>query len=242
VRAPRALLGLAFLAATLGATGAARVPAPSTERALEAARAAQAAAARHYHESLEALLPLREAAVERAEARLERDRELLTRGVIAAVDVTADERALEEARAAAAQTRAEMAQAAALVAEAEAAQELAALPPTAPGTVTTGATLIRYEGRAPWSLSQVPALERFFSERFRRPLPISALGQTAVHDRLGFDHHNALDVAVHPDSAEGRALMEYLRARGVPFLAFRAAQPGAATGAHIHVGRPSPHA
>ena len=42
-------------------------------------------------------------------------------------------------------------------------------------------------------------------------------------------------------SAEGRALMDYLCAHGIPFLAFRAARPGVATGAHVHVGRPSPH-
>ena len=42
----------------------------------------------------------------------------------------------------------------------------------------------------------------------------------------GFDHRNALDVAVHPDSPEGRALMDYLRAHGIPFLAFRAARRG----------------
>jgi hypothetical protein len=237
----RALLALGILAAALGAGGAMTAPVPPAQREIEAARAAQAAAARRYLGSLEELLPLHEAAVERAETRLARNRELLARGVIAAIDVSASERALDDARAAAARTRAEMAQAAALVSEAEAARELAALPPAAPGTLTAGATLIRYEGQGPWSLGQLPALERFFAERFRRPLPISALGQTAVHDRLGFDHHDALDVAVHPDSAEGRVLMDYLRAHRIPFLAFRAAQPGVATGAHVHVGRPSPH-
>jgi hypothetical protein len=61
-----------------------------------------------------------------------------------------------------------------------------------------------------------------------------------VHQRLGFDHRNALDVAVHPDSPQGRALMEHLRSQGIPFLAFRGARPGLATGAHLHVGEPSP--
>jgi hypothetical protein len=69
---------------------------------------------------------------------------------------------------------------------------------------------------------------------------VSALGQTAVHNRLGFDHRNAADVAVHPDSPEGRALLDHLRALGVPFLAFRGAVAGASTGAHVHVGAPSP--
>jgi hypothetical protein len=76
--------------------------------------------------------------------------------------------------------------------------------------------------------------------RFGRALPISALGQTALHDRLGFDHRNAIDLAVHPDSPEGRALMEHLRAQGIPFIAAWGAIPGSASGAHIHVGQPSP--
>jgi hypothetical protein len=236
----RRLLTVLALGAALAAPATAAPP-PAAQRDLEALRAAQAEAARNYHESLQALLPFHEAALQRAEARLARDRELFERGAVAAAAVAASERAVADARAAADRTRADMAQAAALVAEAEAAPELAALPPAAPGQVREGPTLIRHDGRAPWSLAQSPTLERFFSERFHRPLPISARGQTAVHDRLGFDHRDALDVAVHPDSLEGRALMEYLRAQSIPFLAFRAAQPGIATGAHVHVGRPSDH-
>jgi hypothetical protein len=48
-----------------------------------------------------------------------------------------------------------------------------------------------------------------------------------------------MDVAVHPDSAEGRALIAYLRGNGIPFIAFRSAVPGSATGAHVHIGYPS---
>jgi hypothetical protein len=48
-----------------------------------------------------------------------------------------------------------------------------------------------------------------------------------------------MDIPLCPDSAEGRALMEYLRANGVPFTAFHHAIPGSATGPHIHVGLPS---
>jgi hypothetical protein len=69
---------------------------------------------------------------------------------------------------------------------------------------------------------------------------VSAFGQTPVHDRLGFDHRNALDVALHPDTAEGQALMTWLRGQGVSFLAFRHAVAEEATGAHVHVGEPSP--
>jgi hypothetical protein len=47
-------------------------------------------------------------------------------------------------------------------------------------------------------------------------------------------------VAVHPDTDEGRALTAWLQSRGVPFIAFRSPVPGSATGAHVHVGEPSP--
>jgi hypothetical protein len=49
-----------------------------------------------------------------------------------------------------------------------------------------------------------------------------------------------MDVGLHPDSAEGRALIEFLRTEAIPFLAFRSAVPGVATGPHIHIGNRSP--
>jgi len=101
--------------------------------------------------------------------------------------------------------------------------------------------LVRFNGPAPWSLAEdVPKLQRFFQARFGRSLPISAHGQTPLHDRMGFDHRNALDVALDPSSSDGRAFMEYLRSSGIPFIAAWGAIPGAASGAHIHVGQPSP--
>ena len=69
---------------------------------------------------------------------------------------------------------------------------------------------------------------------------MSAYGQTALHGRMGFDHRNALDVALHPDSPEGRAVMIFLRMNDIPFIAAWGAVPGQASGAHIHVGQPSP--
>jgi len=79
----------------------------------------------------------------------------------------------------------------------------------------------------------------FFVSRFRHGAPISADGQTMLHSRMGFDHSNSVDVAVSPDSPEGQAFMNHLRGMGIPFIAFRRAVPGSATGAHIHVGIPS---
>ena len=236
----RPLLAALALGTALVTTATA-APAPDL-RDLEAAHAERLDAARRYRETLETLLPLREEVVARAEADLERRRALAEQQLIARTDVDVAAGALAAAREEAERTRQALREAESVVTEAEAARELAALPPTAPGQVRTGPTLIRHDGRGAWSLAELPALERFFSARFHRPLPISARGQTPVHDRLGFDHHEALDVAVHPDTPEGRALMEYLRGRSIPFLAFRMAEPGIATGAHVHVGRPSPHA
>src|SRR5712692_473123 len=100
-------------------------------------------------------------------------------------------------------------------------------------------TLIRFNGGAKWSLADSAKIEKFFLGRFGHALPVSAMGQTSTHDRMRFDHHDAMDVAVHPDSDEGRALMAFLRQSGIPFMAFRGKMAGSATGAHVHIGKPS---
>lgn len=92
---------------------------------------------------------------------------------------------------------------------------------------------------APWSIKQAPNIDKYFFQTFGHGLPVSALGQTPTHDRMRFDHRDSMDVALHPDSAEGKALIAYLRRSGVPFIAFRSATVGASTGAHIHIGKPS---
>ncbi len=97
----------------------------------------------------------------------------------------------------------------------------------------------RFNGSFKWSLKEAPRIERYFAQTFGRQLPVTALGQSETHNRLGFDHHDSMDVAVHPDSTEGKALIQQLRKMGVPFIAFRGAVPGASTGAHIHLGQPS---
>ena len=96
--------------------------------------------------------------------------------------------------------------------------------------------VVRYAGAGAWSLADADTVQQFFVRRFGRPLPVSAWGQTVVHDRLGLDHHDAFDVALLPDSAEGRALMAFLRSEGIPFVAVRSRIRGLSTGAHIHVG------
>lgn len=117
--------------------------------------------------------------------------------------------------------------------------QLLRLPALARGGYSESGTLVRFNGGGLWSLADAPKIERFFSQMFGRALPITALGQTGTHDRLRFDHRNAMDVAVHPDSSEGRSLLAYLRQSGIPFIAFRGAVAGSSTGAHIHIGQPS---
>jgi len=123
--------------------------------------------------------------------------------------------------------------------EAFAREEILRSPALALGGYAESRTLIRFNGGAKWSLADSAKIEKFFFGRFARALPVSARGQTAAHTRMRFDHHEAMDVAVHPDSEEGRALMAYLRQAGIPFMAFRGRMAGSATGAHIHVGKPS---
>jgi hypothetical protein len=99
--------------------------------------------------------------------------------------------------------------------------------------------LARFNGGFKWSLKEAPRIERYFSQAFGRRLPVTALGQSETHNRLRFDHRDSMDVALHPDSVEGKALIDHLRKAGIPFLAFRGPVAGASTGPHIHIGRPS---
>jgi hypothetical protein len=79
----------------------------------------------------------------------------------------------------------------------------------------------------------------FYSQTFGRQLPVTAYGQTATHSQMRFNHSDSMDVALHPDSAEGKALINHLRRSGIPFIVFRGRVAGASTGAHIHIGQPS---
>ena len=111
-------------------------------------------------------------------------------------------------------------------------------PDPAPAAEAAPARADRGEGS--WNTpADLPRVEGFFRSAFRRPLPVSALGQSSVHDSWGYDHRHAVDVGLHPDGPEGRALVEFLRGANIPFRTFRAAVPGVATGPHIHIGRPS---
>jgi hypothetical protein len=214
---------------------------PPTGLAAQVAKAKEdvIAAAQAYKESLVKLLVFQEGDVKTATEIVEKRKTLVEQQIVSKRELEESERQLATAQAKVAETRRQMAEADNLMTEAKAEAQLALMPPPRIGSTVSSAVLIRYNGPAHWILADASKVQGFFVGQFHHALPISAFGQTAVHTQLGFDHSNAMDVAVHPDSAEGQALMRYLRSQGIPFIAFRQAVAGSATGAHIHIGYPS---
>ncbi len=106
-----------------------------------------------------------------------------------------------------------------------------------PFTDFTFKSMVHYEGSGIFNTGRdLKVLETAFARRFEHSLPISAEGQTAVHDALGFDHRGRVDVALNPNALEGVWLRHYLETKHIPYYAFLRAIPGSATGAHIHIG------
>ena len=214
-------------------------PVRSTNR-LEKLAADSARALEKYRATLEPVLEIYEREVARQTELAQISQDLFERGALSADELQQSRRALAAAQKNVADTRRDRAEADRMLTEARLA-EVTRLRPLKLGGYEETAELVRFNGPANWSLAiDTPKLQRFFMAQFGRALPISAFGQTALHDRMGFDHRNALDVAVHPDGPEGRALMAYLRTSGIPFIAAWGAIPGSASGAHIHVGQASP--
>lgn len=232
------------LAVLLGAGLLASFPAAGAEPASSAQvrRASEVVAAlTDYRAKLEALRPLHEQELARATELREQRRDFLERGIVSRKEFEATEAAVARAQQKIEDTRRALAEVDHAVLEATTARAVAGLAPLGRGGYEQTASLIRYNGPTAWSLKAgVAGLEQFFLMRFGRPLPVSAYGQTPLHDRMGLDHRDALDVAVHPDSPEGRSLMEYLREAGIPFIAAWGVVPRSTSGAHIHVGQPSP--
>lgn len=208
---------------------------------LEKTAADVIAATMNYRAALERLLPIYEREVARRDELADLQQDLFERGVLSKREFEGALRARADARKNLEDTRLAIADTDRMLTEARMAEALAKLMPLTRGGYEETAGLARFNGPASWSLTRdTPLLQQFFLGRFGRPLPISAFGQTGLHDRMGFDHRNALDIALHPDSPEGRGLMDYLRSVGIPFIAAWGAIPGSASGAHIHVGQPSP--
>lgn len=200
-------------------------------------------ATNEYKASLEKLRTSYEKNVPKAEAELTKSRELFAAGLISKKTLEAAEAEVAKAIDRVAEVNRRMATADTQIAdtllEAEAEAKFAKSKPLRRGSLVKSAALIRYNGAAFWGLSDAWKVQNFFVQVFKKPLPVAVFGQGSIHDRWRLDHHNAMDVSLHPDGPEGQALLGYLRANGIPFLAFRQAIPGTATGPHIHIGRPS---
>jgi hypothetical protein len=199
-----------------------------------------------YKSSLEQLLALYEGESKRSEEQLAKVKELLAQGLVTRSEFEVAEGSLTRTRKKVAETKVQLKSADAVLAEAsvEADAEESApklRPNWTPRFAETLQTTayIRYAGVGAWSLSEADGIKGFFIRSFGRALPIGAFGQSALHNRWGYDHRNAMDIGVNPGSKEGQALMGYLRANGIPFTAFHFAVSHKATGPHIHVGMPS---
>jgi len=213
---------------------------PAAAGAAQESRARLMAASETYRQSLERLLILQREDVERAQALVDRHRQLLGMGLIARRQLETSELALQNALGRQGETARQLDSLDHLVAEVQLSDQLARLSSPMPGVVDLpGSRLFRFVGSTRWAMSDWTRIDAFFRLRFARPLPVSAIGQTETHQHLGFDHREAIDVALHPDSEEGQALLAYLQSEGVSFIAIRGAIPGSATGAHIHIGPPS---
>jgi hypothetical protein len=199
-------------------------------------------ATKDYKASLGKLLATYERDVKKAEAQLTQSQALFAQGLIAKTQLNQSESALAAAKDKVAETTRLITNADTQIAhtllEARAEAQLAKTRIAKGGTIRT-ASYVRYAGAGSWLLSESWKVQRFFQDSFKKQLPIAVFGQGAIHDRWRLDHRNSMDISLHPDSPEGQALLNFLRNNGIPFLAFRAAIPGTATGPHIHIGRPS---
>ncbi len=189
--------------------------------------------------SSEKLLVLHEQQKEKAQQEYEQRRVLYDQGLISRLELNQAEQNLAAIMIRVEEDRRWLTESDVAITEASLRDEVLRLPGLTIGGYSESGALVRFNGGAHWSLADAPKIENFFSQTFGHALPISALGQTPTHDRLRFDHRNAMDVALSPDSNEGKSLLAFLRQAGIPFIAFRHAVPGSATGAHIHIGNPS---
>lgn len=195
--------------------------------------------ATEYRDQLMLQLKLEDLEVYRRQREVDSRAQMLDKGYISKSEMEQSRLTLARAEAKLADTKQRIHDAESIIGEAEARNRLASLPPLALGGYSESGDLVRYNGPTEWSLADAGKIEDYFAKLFGHPLPVSARGESDMHRQMHFDHRNAMDVALHPDSVEGRALMDYLRKSGIPFLAFRGKITGSSTGAHIHIGKPS---
>ncbi len=181
--------------------------------------------------------------IERAKAKLERTRTMVNAGLVPAKSLEPLNEELASAQAAYNLTlsRTQLTHEAVEMArlEQQALELMAANPPVLPQESETLPVMERFDGDGHFTTADFDRVKSAFEHEFHKPLPVSAEGETAVHQALGFDHTGRVDVALLPDTAEGAWLRHFLEVSEIPYYAFRSEVPGKATGAHIHIGPPS---
>lgn len=246
------VLSLVVLFSTAGSTYAQKKkkapakPKPETtspETELARLRDEYIKATKDYKDSLQKLLALYRENVKKAEDRREQIQKLFSQGLVSRHELEVAESAATEAKLKVTgieqQIEGAETQIANALIEIESEKQLAKLGPARKGALVTTTSFIRFTGVGRWVLTQASVIESFFQQTFKRPLPIAVFGQGAIHNQWRLDHHNAMDISLHPDGPEGQALIRFLQTNGIPFSAFRGAIPGVATGPHIHIGLPS---
>jgi hypothetical protein len=237
------LVSLSFYSVVEGQRQKTKKPAPQPVTELSKLSDEYVKATKEYKTSLEKLITIYQQNVARAEEKLATSKKLFEEGLLAKAQVEENERGLAAEKEKVEETQRQMTnadkQVADVLVEAEANAQLAKNLRLAKNKLVRTTSFMRYNGTAGWGLNDAWKIQRFFSDTFNKPLPVAVFGQGAIHDRWHLDHRNAMDISLHPDSAEGQALLNFLQKNGIPFLAFRSAIPGTATGPHIHIGRPS---
>jgi hypothetical protein len=175
----------------------------------------------------------------REQARLSGQAKLVAEGVAPRVSLAPYEQQVADARRMVdvAQERARsLAEIAAMI---RAEQELETAPGEPAAFIGPMPVMTRFAGGGQFSNSDFKRVVLAYEKEFERKLPVSARGETALHHSMGFNHAGRVDVAVNPDQAEGKWLMQYLEKSNIPYFAFRYRVAGQATAPHIHIGPPS---
>jgi hypothetical protein len=246
VEAPNATPAIQDLRNQVTAGIAPRARVDQAEAALAAARDAELLNAPVSLDDLteEKATQLEEAArrqVERSKARLEQARTLVDAGLAAAQSLAAPTEELAAAQSTYDLTLSRTELVHQVVAMAQIEQQVAETPEViaASPAIGTPPVMERFDGRGSFTVEDLTRVESAFEREFHKALPISADGETAVHRAMGYDHRNRVDVALFPDTAEGKWLRHYLEVSSIPYYAFRSLVLGKATAAHIHIGPPS---
>ena len=236
-----AAVGLSAGSRTFGQTSATPISAASIN---DKSTLSLIEATRRLKGDSENLIRLQEAELAKATEKLEQLRTLVADGLVAKNELQQSEENLSAMQKRLETTRQQVADADRTISDIVASEQLAKSQAATAKLLAKSRsfltpTILRYNGSTNWAIAKLGEIQGFFSSKFGRSLPTSAVGQSGTHNQFGYDHRHAVDVALHPDSVEGKVLISFLQSQGIPFLAFRAAVPGVATGPHIHIGPPS---